>query len=474
MGGGPSKDEVAANRRANEAIKQSYDSQRMLEDERRRVADLERARAEDNIRRQRERMEEINRLQLDNQNICQELKAAKQALEELGRPRRWVHMPSAELQVVAQQRMASMGLSFNKDHVNIAFVGINGSGKSTTLKNLLHLLCPDYDGPLPKVSHVAAGTSTLTPYPVPGMNVTLWDAPGANSEATPAASYVEDQCLAVFNVQVIFIKDRVETLHCDLMSGHNHKYPHQRTLILNARADAVVTELQGDLGSDKNPLGYKQAADIVRNEHIKEASQHGYLLELEDVFVISAQTLLPPSLRKRFARPVGDEKRFLAELAACMHGENDPGSNQRLEAAFARYLGLSSSEDRGSMLYSGHEEQPEHRLSILGPGEKLLSRNRQHSLVMQEDGHLCMYHESDPCHPCRWAAQGTWDPDKGHHLMMQRDGNLVVYNRDGAPKWASNTHGKGSPPFTMELQDNGNLIISDYLNQVVWSTNTAL
>jgi hypothetical protein len=43
-------------------------------------------------------------------------------------------------------------------------------------------------------------------------------------------------------------------------------------------------------------------------------------------------------------------------------------------------------------------------------------------------------------------------------LVMQSDGNLVLYNKDGAT-WASNTANKGVGPFQALLQDDGNFVV---------------
>lgn len=43
-------------------------------------------------------------------------------------------------------------------------------------------------------------------------------------------------------MQIITIKDRVEQLHCDLLLAKAQKYPHQRIMVVNARADSIVAQ----------------------------------------------------------------------------------------------------------------------------------------------------------------------------------------------------------------------------------------
>jgi len=61
----------------------------------------------------------------------------------------------------------------------------------------------------------------------------------------------------------------------------------------------------------------------------------------------------------------------------------------------------------------------------------------------------------------------------GHYrLVMQGDGNLVAYGPSG-PFWASDTAGKGIPPFKLAMQSDGNAVIYGADNVPTWSTETA-
>jgi hypothetical protein len=59
-------------------------------------------------------------------------------------------------------------------------------------------------------------------------------------------------------------------------------------------------------------------------------------------------------------------------------------------------------------------------------------------------------------------------------VKMQDDGNLVVYDSTNKPLWASNTNGKGIPPYKYIMQGDGNLVIYDYTNNPLWASNTDL
>ncbi|HVX20599.1 MAG TPA: hypothetical protein VHB02_04565 [Acidimicrobiales bacterium] len=123
---------------------------------------------------------------------------------------------------------------------------------------------------------------------------------------------------------------------------------------------------------------------------------------------------------------------------------------------------------------------------VLASGACLVSASVDYELIMQSDGNLVLYFESqaDPL----WAS-GT-DGHSGAYAVMQSDGNLVVYPAgDTAPApgqataavWASGTD--GTPNAVLAVQTDGNAVV--YGNNAVgqgqgttgapyaaWSTGT--
>src|SRR4051812_17766788 len=96
--------------------------------------------------------------------------------------------------------------------------------------------------------------------------------------------------------------------------------------------------------------------------------------------------------------------------------------------------------------------------SILQPnesmvrGESISSKNGNYDLVMQDDGNLVLYRDSDDL--ALWAS-GT-NGAAVSQVIMQNDGNLVIYGYN-APLWASNT--SGHPGSYLSVQDDGNVVI---------------
>ncbi len=69
------------------------------------------------------------------------------------------------------------------------------------------------------------------------------------------------------------------------------------------------------------------------------------------------------------------------------------------------------------------------------------------------------------------APNRFWGP--GFSLVIQNDGNLVMYDARNSVLWASNTSGKCSGACQMNFQTDGNLVLYDSRNIPYWATNTA-
>lgn len=102
--------------------------------------------------------------------------------------------------------------------------------------------------------------------------------------------------------------------------------------------------------------------------------------------------------------------------------------------------------------------------STLAEGQKLLSQDKSHALVMQGDGNLVCYNGGSPV----WASQ-TYSPGTGpFQLVMQEDRNAVIYGASG-PIWATGTDRHGVAPSSLVMQDDGNIVIYGGDGRAVWS-----
>jgi hypothetical protein len=111
----------------------------------------------------------------------------------------------------------------------------------------------------------------------------------------------------------------------------------------------------------------------------------------------------------------------------------------------------------------------------LGIDQKLTSGNGKYTLIMQGDGNLVLYTESNT--PV-WA---TSTPGSGAvRASLQDDGNLVLYTKEverrfrrdvAAAVWASQTRGEN---VRLILQDDRNLVIYNSDGRELWASGTAL
>ena len=111
----------------------------------------------------------------------------------------------------------------------------------------------------------------------------------------------------------------------------------------------------------------------------------------------------------------------------------------------------------------------------LGIDQKLTSSNGKYTLIMQGDGNLVLYTESNT--PV-WA---TKTQGKGAvRASLQDDGNLVLYTKEqdrwfhkdaAVAVWASKTSGEN---VRLILQDDRNLVIYTSDGRELWASGTAL
>jgi LysM repeat protein len=111
----------------------------------------------------------------------------------------------------------------------------------------------------------------------------------------------------------------------------------------------------------------------------------------------------------------------------------------------------------------------------LGIDQKLTSSNGKYTLIMQGDGDLVLYTESNtPVWATRTQGKGAV------RASLQEDGNLVLYTKEqdrwfhkdaAVAVWASKTSGKN---VRLVLQDDRNLVIYTSDGRALWASGTAL
>lgn len=108
----------------------------------------------------------------------------------------------------------------------------------------------------------------------------------------------------------------------------------------------------------------------------------------------------------------------------------------------------------------GDQLRPGQRLTV---GQKLVSANKQYSLLFQKDGNLVLYKGAHPYWTTNTGGRG------GTHAEMQPDGNFVLYTAANVPVWDTHSYGHGGAYLAM--QDDGNLVVQ-YGTNAVWSSET--
>lgn len=117
---------------------------------------------------------------------------------------------------------------------------------------------------------------------------------------------------------------------------------------------------------------------------------------------------------------------------------------------------------------------------IVSPGqlfenEFLKAPTKDFYARLQSDGNFVIYTNAN--FDKNYAIWETNTDGKGHGpytLRIQEDGNLVLYDRDVNPLWTSLTDGKGVGPFQLLLTDDGNLTLFDRNQSLIWDTDREL
>ncbi|HEY7390854.1 MAG TPA: hypothetical protein VH640_20225 [Bryobacteraceae bacterium] len=114
--------------------------------------------------------------------------------------------------------------------------------------------------------------------------------------------------------------------------------------------------------------------------------------------------------------------------------------------------------------------------AALETDQALASQNGIYQAVVQADGNFVVFHGRKAI----WATATNGKGTLPFRLAMQSDGNLVLYgsgtqcaaNEPCAATWASKTYERGTAPYTLTMQDDGNLVIYDSTKKAIWSTRT--
>ncbi len=102
-------------------------------------------------------------------------------------------------------------------------------------------------------------------------------------------------------------------------------------------------------------------------------------------------------------------------------------------------------------------------------GESILSENKKLKLIMQDNGNLVLFANSNVAsyNDALWSTD-TKNTDASFALM-QHDGNLVVYNNSRKPLWSSKTN--GHPGAYLIMEKGGNMVIKQD-NAQLWESET--
>lgn len=118
--------------------------------------------------------------------------------------------------------------------------------------------------------------------------------------------------------------------------------------------------------------------------------------------------------------------------------------------------------------YAFNKLQPNHKIP---QNFFIMSLNQQYFARIQEDGNFVVYKTNNflPSNAI-WNSSTAGKGSPPYKLIMQKDGNLVIYDKSNKAIWASNTCKKGKNPCELCIFDSGKLGIVDSEGKTIWES----
>ena len=106
-------------------------------------------------------------------------------------------------------------------------------------------------------------------------------------------------------------------------------------------------------------------------------------------------------------------------------------------------------------------------------GGQFLSSGNDYYAVMQDNGSFAVFRgtKGNP-EDILWNTPTVGKGTYPWRLVLQGDGNLVIYDAKNTATWNSQTNGKGVAPFRLIMQQDANLVLYDKNNSATWASNT--
>lgn len=104
--------------------------------------------------------------------------------------------------------------------------------------------------------------------------------------------------------------------------------------------------------------------------------------------------------------------------------------------------------------------------------KELRSEDGRFRFVVEDDGSLVLYMDSDAIWAIYAMSACAAHPDERAKLVLQNDGNMVVLLDTRGCIWSSNTANTGPTPFRLTMQNDGNCALYDGRGTERWCTRT--
>jgi hypothetical protein len=172
-----------------------------------------------------------------SQNLNKQLVAMEQYKMEVMHANKWMVQAPETLRLAA---IRALPIDFTR--FNIAIVGPSGVGKSSLVNAILRVYNGDSTVHHAPIDSKKECTHECERYDLLGTAISVWDLPGGGTDRHPTSTFVIDNHVAAFDMQVIVVNNRMYDFHKMAFNAAISKFSEQHVVVAAVKCDSLVEE----------------------------------------------------------------------------------------------------------------------------------------------------------------------------------------------------------------------------------------
>lgn len=160
-------------------------------------------------------------------------------------------------------------------------------------------------------------------------------------------------------------------------------------------------------------------------------------------------------------------------------------TNSAKQGIYALRTGELENQNRDRMKYMDHCRESDTILPgdalkgctedmCLDQSKMLVSTNNANKVAIHTSGEMCVYGTRNGVYGNTWCAGRSLDASRGpFYGKLHDDGNFCLYTKSGSNYYCTSATSTGNGGYRMVMQNDGNLVIYNDDDNVIWSSGTA-